>query len=257
MTVISIEEELAARLARGEEVVMATVVRTGGRPPSRPGAKLLLARATILAGTLGCSEFDAAALAEAPAALDEETPRLSVYTHDLGTVEVYLEPHSERPLLVVTSATPVAEGVLRGARDVGFRTLLVETRADRLGAREWPADAVHAEIDAVEAALPGAGSLYAVITDHDSPDVVPVCALILRRRPRFLGLMGSRRHTSRHLEELRARGFSDEQLSAIRTPVGLALGGRSPAEIAMSIVAGLVAVRRGGTGGWLDERPGA
>lgn len=168
-TVISIEEDLAAHLARGEEVVMATVVRTGGRPPSRPGAKLLLARAAILAGTLGCSEFDAAALAEAPAALDDGAPRLTVYTHDLGTVEVYLEPHSERPLLVVAGATPVAEGVLRGARDVGFRTLLLETRADRLGAREWPADAVHAEIDAVKEALAGAASLYAVITDHDLP----------------------------------------------------------------------------------------
>ena len=54
----SLEEELAARLAKGEEVVLATVIRLDGEPPSRTGAKLLMSRNSTLAGTLGCSEFD-------------------------------------------------------------------------------------------------------------------------------------------------------------------------------------------------------
>lgn len=249
---ISVEEALAARIAAGEEVVAATVVRTGGNPPSRAGAKLLMSRTRPLAGTLGCSEFDAAALAEAVPALDEGRPRMSRYTHELGTVEVYLEPHVERPTLVVGGATPVADAVLRGAAEVGFRTLLIETREARLGERPWPADGVVSRVEDLEARLPAGGPLYAVLTDHDAPDAVAICAILLPRRPRFLGLMGSRRHTSPHFEALRAMGFGDADLAAIRTPVGLDLGGRGSAEIALSIVAGLVAARRGGSGGWLD-----
>jgi xanthine dehydrogenase accessory factor len=250
--VASIEEELAARLARGEAVAVATVVRTGGSPPSQPGAKLLVGEGAMLAGTLGCSEFDAAALAEAGLALQDGVPRLSRYHHELGEVEVYLEPHPERPTLVIGGATAVAASLIRFARATGFRTLLVETRADRLSAGEWPADRTVVELDRLGEALEVAGPLYAVVTDHDSPDVVPLCLLVLARPHRFIGLMGSRRHTSAHREALRERGIDEGRMAEIRTPVGIDLGGRTPEEIAVSIVAGLVAVRRGGSAGWLD-----
>jgi xanthine dehydrogenase accessory factor len=251
----TVEQRLAESLARGEEVVAATVVRTGGEPPSRAGAKLLLSRDRPLAGTLGCSEFDAAALVDAPAALDEGAPRLRTYTHELGTVEVHLEPYPARPTLVVAGATPVAATLLEWAGAVGFRTVLVESRAERLRGSLWDAEAVLDSVGALDGAIAG-DELYAVLTDHDAPDVVELCALLLRRGPRYLGLMGSRRHTSHHLEALRAGGASEEAVASIHTPVGLDLGGRTAPEIALSIVAGLVAVRRGGGGGWKD-RPAA
>src|SRR5437899_2676093 len=104
----SLEEELAARLAKGEELVLATVIRLDGEPPSRTGAKLLLSRTATLAGTLGCSEFDAAALEDASRVADAGQPQLQTYRHDLGSIEVYLEPHAAAPTLVVFGATPVA-----------------------------------------------------------------------------------------------------------------------------------------------------
>jgi xanthine/CO dehydrogenase XdhC/CoxF family maturation factor len=247
----TVEQRLADSLARGEEVVAATVVRTGGEPPSRPGAKLLMTRIGQLAGTLGCSEFDAAALADAAAALDAGAPRLCTYTHELGTVEVHLEPYPARPTLVVAGATPVAAAVLEWASTVGFRTVLMESRVERLRGSRWDAEAVVDSPDALEAAL-GTSELYAVLTDHDAPDVVDVCARLLPHQPRYLGLMGSRRHTSHHLEALRAGGAAPEAVASIRTPAGLDLGGRTAPEIALAIVAGLVAVRRGGPAGWKD-----
>jgi xanthine dehydrogenase accessory factor len=66
--------------------------------------------------------------------------------------------------------------------------------------------------------------------------------------------MGSRRHVGPYVAELRERGFDDEQLGRIRSPVGLDLGGRTPDEIALSIAAGVVAARHGRDGGWLDAR---
>jgi xanthine dehydrogenase accessory factor len=244
-----VEADLAGRMSRGEEVVLATVVRVDGEPPSHAGAKLLLSRKATLAGTLGCSEFDAAALADAAQIADAAAPTLRTYRHDLGSIEVYLEPYLAAPTLVVFSATPVASALVRWAPELGFRTVLVETRPDRLKGASWPEAVTHL------AELPDklGSEVYAVHTDHDAEDLVPALETLLTREPRFIGLVGSRRHTGHHLEALRAKGVPDEVIARIQSPVGLDLGAVTPGEIALSILAGVVAVRRRGRGGWKQE----
>ena len=227
-----VETELAERLGRGEEVVLATVIRLDGEPPSRPGAKALFERERQLAGTLGCSEFDSQARADAPALLAAGGPALRTYRHDLGSIEVYLEPYPRRPLLVVLADTPVAAALRRWAPELGF-----EVAAEPPGERA------------------AGGELYVVHTDHDAPDLVETLERLLAQRPRFVGLMGSRRHTGHHLEALRARGLSEPDIERIQSPVGLDLGAQTPAEIALSILAGLDALRRGGRAGWKDSGP--
>jgi xanthine dehydrogenase accessory factor len=242
----SVEEELAGRISRGEEVLLATVIRLDGEPPSQPGAKLLLSRTATLAGTLGCSEFDAAALADAAGIAKAGAPVLRTYRHDLGSIEVYVEPHAAAPTLVIFAATPVAMSLLRLAPEVGFRTVLVETRPERLKGAEWPA--ATGSLTELRGAL--GSEVYAVHTDHDAPDLVQALEALLPRNPRFIGLVGSRRHTGHHLEALRAKGVADEVIARIQSPVGLDIGAKTPAEIAISILSGVVAVRRGGGGGW-------
>ena len=219
-----VESELVHRRDAGQEVVLATVVKTDGEPPSRPGEKILVDRAGALAGTLGCSEFDAAAKADAAGFLDSGRPGLRTYSHDLGSIEVYLEPYPVLPTLIVLGATPVARELADLGPRFGFQ---VATSAEkpRLGA-------------------------FAVHTDHDDGRLADDLERILRAEPRFVGVMGSRRHTGHHLEELRRRGVLAEAVDAIQTPVGLDIGARSAAEIALSILAGLVAVRNGAGGGW-------
>jgi xanthine dehydrogenase accessory factor len=233
-------------------VVLATVVGLDGQPTSRSGAKALLSRGALLAGTLGCSEFDSAALADAGALLEAGSPRIARYSHDLGHIDVYLEPYAGRPTLLVVAATPVAAELLRWAPDLGFRTVLLENRPERLAGRDWPAGTLVASLAGLEGAL--GGELYAVHTDHDAPDLVELLELVLARGPRFLGLMGSRRHTGHHLDALAARGMDPAAIELIQSPVGLDLGAQTPAEIAVSILAGLVAVRRGASGGWKENR---
>jgi xanthine dehydrogenase accessory factor len=232
----SVEEELARRLGRGEEVVLATVIKLDGEPPSQRGAKLLMSRSAALAGTLGCSEFDSAALEDAGAIAMSGSPQLHTYRHDLGSIEVYLEPYAAAPALIVFADTPVARALARWAPEVGFRAQLV------VSAHQLPAE-------------PPA-EVYVVHTNHDAPDLVEALEAVLSMNPRFVGLVGSRRHTGHHLEALRAQGVPDEVIRRIQTPVGLDIGARSAEEIALSILAGLVAVRRGGSGGW-KESPGA
>lgn len=246
----SVEEELALRLARGEEVVLATVIKLDGKPPSRAGAKLLMTRTAAIAGTLGCSEFDAAALQDAEPIARAGTPELRTYRHDLGSIEAYLEPHAPVPTLVVFGATPVARAMLEWAPELGFRAMLVETRPERLAGQVWPS-AVTSLADLV----PILGTeVYAVHTDHDAFDIVPALETILPSRPKFIGLVGSRRHTGHHLEALKTKGLDDDVIGQIQSPVGLDLGAVTPAEIALSILAGLVAKRRGHDGGWLERR---
>jgi xanthine/CO dehydrogenase XdhC/CoxF family maturation factor len=96
----------------------------------------------------------------------------------------------------------------------------------------------------------------AVHTDHDAPGIAAQLATLLRGGSHFVGVMGSARHTAPHLEALRQMGCSEEEIARLRTPVGLDLGARTPAEIALSVLAGLLAARTGRTGGWLDQRGG-
>jgi len=246
----SVEEELAQRLARGEEVILATVIKLDGKPPSRAGAKLLMTRTAAIGGTLGCSEFDSAALQDAEPIAESGTPQLRTYRHDLGSIEAYLEPHAPVPTLVVFGATPVARAILEWAPELGFRAVLVETRPERLAGQVWPS-----AVTSLADREPILGiDVYAVHTDHDAFDIVPALEAILPSRPKFIGLVGSRRHTGHHLEALRAKGLGDEVIGRIQSPVGLDLGAVTPSEIALSILAGLVARRRGREGGWLERR---
>src|SRR5207253_6448316 len=107
--------------------VDAVAVRVSGDPPCRVGNRMVIAeggRATE--GTLGCAEFDAAARADAAEVLAAEEPRTSRYTHDLGDVEVYLEPHVAAPRLLIHAVTPVASHLLELASTLGYRAAAVE-----------------------------------------------------------------------------------------------------------------------------------
>jgi molybdopterin adenylyltransferase len=246
-----LSDELAKRIARGDDVVVATAVRVHGSPPCVPGQKILVGPGGPLAGSLGCAEFDSGAVADAPGVLSVGTPTMRTYQHELGSVDVYLEPHRRAPTFVVLGATPVAAWLLRWANDLGYDTVLVESRADRV-TDEHRALAGAVATSPEEVSLDG--DVDAVHTDHDAPQVAEHIGALLKAGTRFVGVMGSSRHAGPHLDALRAMGFSDEDVAWVRTPVGLDVGARSPQEIALSILAGLLAARNDRAGGWLDRR---
>jgi xanthine dehydrogenase accessory factor len=139
---------------------------------------------------------------------------------------------------------------LRLARGLGYRTVLVEPRVERVTpSHRAAADGVVETFDDI---VPDANT-DVVHTDHDAPGVAGSLAASLRSPARFIGVMGSKRHVGPYVETLRGMGFTDEDLVRIRTPLGLDLGGKEPAEIALSIAAGLVAARAGRDGGWMDR----
>lgn len=251
--------DLARKLAGGHEVLLATAIRTDGAPPCQPGQKLLLGAEGPLSGTLGCSEFDDSAVADAAQVLATGKPLLTTYHHDLGTVEVYLEPYLRRPQLAVLAATPIALWLLRWGRDLGYETILIESRPGWITPEHREAAgrviADPAELTSSSAGDGGQGrEMDVVATDHEAPDVPEKVAALVPANPRFIGIIGSARHTSGHLEVLRSMGVPAEQVDRIQSPVGLNIGAKTPPEIALSILSGLLAARTGRPGGWIDTR---
>jgi molybdopterin adenylyltransferase len=227
--------------------VVATAVKVHGNPPCRVGNRLVIDANGPVEGTLGCAEFDSAAVDDGPGVLASGSPATRTYTHDLGSVEVYLEPDVRLPSLLVFSATPVAMHLVRWGREVGFDPVVVEPRAERSGPAGAPL------LRSIDAARLDADT-FAVHTDHDAPGLAESIAALLRSPAAFIGVMGSARHVGPHVERLREMGFGDADLARVRTPVGIDIGARSAEEIALSILAGVVAARRGADGGWLDRR---
>ena len=234
-------DALARHVEGGEPVVLASVVRLDGEPPAALGRRMLIGRSGPIAGTLGCADFDTPATADAGAVLASGEATLRTYTQDLGTVEVLLEPHGLGDRLVAVGATPVARWLLRWAKDLGDTTVLVDPHRGRV------TDDLRAVADEVVddlAAAPIDARTNVVHTDHDAPHVAEHLADALRRGARYVGVMGSGRHTAPHLERLPELGVDPDDVARVRSPVGIKLGGTAR-EIALGILAGVVAARNG------------
>jgi molybdopterin adenylyltransferase len=226
--------------------VEAKAVRVIGAPPCAVGNQMAIVPGGEVRGTLGCAEFDAAAVAAAAEIQAAGAPEVRTFHHEEGDVEVYLEPHAPAPRVLVVSATDVARSLRAEMERQGRRVLLVESRRERLVPTDEPS------VGTLDEAGPGPGD-EVVFTDHDAQGIADMLARLLRSPVRFVGVMGSRRHVAHYVEDLRSRGFTDEDLGRIRSPLGLDLGGHRPEEIALSIAAGLVAARHERDGGWLDR----
>ena len=144
--------------------------------------------------------------------------------------------------LVAVSASPVALVLLHWGRELGYRTVLVENQPARITSdHRRHADLV---VASVGDAAPD-DTCDVVATDHDVEDLPDHLAEALRSDARWIGLMGSPRHTPPHVEALQDRGFSDQQIARIERPIGIDIGSHTPPEIALATLAGLVADRNG------------
>ncbi|MWB97528.1 XdhC family protein [Agromyces seonyuensis] len=170
-------------------------------------------------------------------------------------LEVFVESRLAPPLLVIAGAVAVGAALAEAARPLGYRVLLVDPRpgfatAERFPAAHevraaWPADVLAAAIADGSA---DARTVVAVLT-HDVEVELPLLALALETTPRFayVGAMGSRRTDVERRRRLAAFGVTEADLDRLHSPIGLDLGATTPAEIAVSILAEVVAVRSGRT----------
>lgn len=160
-----------------------------------------------------------------------------------------LAPERDGRTLVAAYASPVAAYLLHWGRELGYRTVLVDPDATRVtDDHRRHADVVLAD----PAAAPGGDAVDVVVTDHDQPDLGPVLAGLIASQPRWIGIMGSPRHEPQHVIALQAEGVAGDVIASVRRPIGLDIGSKAPAEIALATLAGLVADRNGRAGGFYD-----
>ncbi len=166
---------------------------------------------------------------------------------DGETVRVFVEAIAPPPRLIVVGATQTAIPLCRMAKELDFHVTVVDPREvystdERLAdadvvVRKWPEQAF--------AGLVLDRNTYVATLTHDAKFDLPTLRVALRSEARYIGALGSRRTHAKRVEALREEGFSLAELGRIHSPIGLDLGGRAPAEIALSILAEVTAVRFG------------
>jgi xanthine dehydrogenase accessory factor len=154
-------------------------------------------------------------------------------------------PAAAEKVLVAIFASPVARFLLRYAADVGYRALLLEPDPDR--ARD--AKAAGFELAGRLDDFP-AGTADVVMTDHHRPELGVLLRDALASDARWIGLMGNARHEGPHVAALTELGVPAGQIARVHRPIGLSIGSRTPPEIAISTIAGLIAERNGRPGGF-------
>ena len=146
-------------------------------------------------------------------------------------------------LLVAVFTSPVADVLLRWGPELGYRTVLLDPDPDRgaaaTGFPELDLDLAHADV---------------VVTDHHREELGEVLRDALAARTRWVGVMGNPRHEGPHVAALAALGVPPEEVARVHRPIGLDIGSRTPAEIALSTLAGLLADRNGRAGGFPQGR---
>ena len=244
-------------LARGEDVALVTIVRTRGSTPQRVGAKMLVFADGRTVGTIGGGCYEHDALGKAREALATRRPRVALYelSDDLaqetglvcgGQMEVFIDPLQPSPRLVIVGAGHVAFHLARVAGGIGFRIQVIDDREKYANAERFPGAEV--VVDAIPEWLHRAEippSAFAVIVTRGHRHDLDALRALAARDLRYLGLIGSRAKVARLFEALAAEGVPAESLARVHAPIGLDIGAVTPAEIAVSIAAELVAVRYG------------
>jgi xanthine dehydrogenase accessory factor len=251
-----IPQAITRVLGESSVAALATLVEA----PCNIGAKLLIEENGARTGSLTDAALDEAIARHAPLFLasraEAKTFKVEEFAHvnsQWDAARVLFERIEPEPRVVICGAGHVGASLARLARELGYRATLIDDRADFLTRERFPdveIDLVIARTwtDAVRGVIGrGRGVSVAVVTRGHNEDEECLRAVV-EALPDYVGLIGSKRRTNIVLERLRAAGADESVLSNVRAPIGLDIGAVSPEEVALAILAEIVAERRGGTG---------
>ena len=246
-------------LDKGEPAALVTIVSTTGSTPQRVGAKMLVYSDGRTVGTIGGGCYENDAFWKAREAIGQRKPQLVHYelSDDFaqetglicgGQMDVYIEPIEPSPSLYIIGAGHVGFHLARVAHEVGFLVHVVDDREKFANAERFPA-AAEIVVDDIpqwleRASLPS--HAYVVVVTRGHTNDLDAMRALAPRDLRYLGLIGSRAKVARIYDELlKHGGIASERLERVHAPIGLDIGAVTPQEIAVSILAELIAVKHG------------
>jgi xanthine dehydrogenase accessory factor len=249
---------LAEALQRGEEVALVTITSSTGSTPQRVGAKMLVYADGRTVGTIGGGCYENDAFGKAREAIKARKPLNVKYelTDDFaeesglicgGQMEVFIEPVEPAPDVYVFGAGHVGYFLARMAHEVGFRVHVVDDREKFANAERF-APGVDVIVDDIPAWLAShqlPPTAYAVVVTRGHRHDLDALRALAPGRLRYVGLIGSRAKVKRVFDALIEEGVDREVLRQVHAPIGLDIGAITPQEIAVSILAELIAVKHG------------
>jgi len=249
---------VADALDRGEPAALVTIVATTGSTPQRVGAKMLVFGDGRIVGTIGGGCYENDAFGKAREAIRSRRPQLVHYELDDdfaqetglicgGQMDVYIEPIEPSPELYIVGAGHVGFHLAKIAHEVGFRVHVVDDREKFANADRFPT-AVEIVVDDIPAWIARANlppHAYAVIVTRGHTNDLEALRALAPHELRYLGLIGSRAKVARIYDALVDDQMSPEALARVHAPIGLDIGAVTPQEIAVSILAELIAVKHG------------
>lgn len=249
---------VASALERGEPAALVTIVSTTGSTPQRVGAKMLVFGDGRMVGTIGGGCYENDAFGKAREAILSRRPQLVHYELDDdfaqetglicgGQMSVYIEPIEPSPELYVVGAGHVGFHLANLAHEVGFSVHVIDDREKFASAERFP-HAVEVAVEDIPSWLdrtPLPPHAYVVVVTRGHTNDLDAMRALAPRELRYLGLIGSRAKVARIYEALRDEGTTPDLLAHIHAPIGLDIGAVTPQEIAVSILAELIAVKHG------------
>lgn len=253
--------EAALKAVRqGRSAALATVIEARGSTPRGASAKMLVYADGGTVGTVGGGGVESRVIEEAKAAIREgESRELHYGLRDEergdpgicgGDMRIFVEALATRPTVLVIGAGHVGQAVAELADFLGYRVAVLDERPELVTSERFPWAEVLLTGDVgeqVEGFSLTEHTHVVMVTPHHSLDE-KVLAAVSNRPFAYLGLIGSRRRTAQTFERAREAGVPAELLEQVHTPIGLDIGAESPREIAVSIMAELIAVQRGRAG---------
>ncbi|MGB9067988.1 MAG: XdhC/CoxI family protein [Candidatus Acidiferrales bacterium] len=253
---MDIFEEIVRMRRAGERGALATIVHTNGSIPSYESSRMLVREDGSIAGTIGGGCVEADVWAAAKEVIELEQPRKMTFNlnHEAeyeaglicgGTVEIFVEPILPQPKLYIFGGGHISTAVARVATGAGFAIGIADDRVAFANPDRFPmATEIYTTYeDAYQKIQPGASSFVLIVTRGHKDDM-RVLAWAVRTAARYIGMIGSKRKVISVYRALEREGYSAAEFERVHAPVGLDIGALSPEEIAVSICAELIAVRR-------------
>mgnify|MGYP000876366628 CR=1 FL=1 len=252
---IEIFEKLVEASREQKSVCFCVVIETKGAVPRHAGSKMLVYSDGFTVGTVGGGEVENRTVEAALQALKDGKPQILDYTLDPrdqnavgvcgGDVSVYIEPQMSRPVLLILGAGHVGRSVAKFAQLLDFRVIVSDDRTDLLTSQHIPGDVEF--LPCMMSEIPGHltinNQVYVIgVTRGSEVDVEGLPAL-LEYDPAYIGLIGSLKRWGTTKKALKDMGLAAEKIAKIKSPIGIDIEAETPDEIAISILAEVIAAR--------------
>jgi len=256
----SIYRALAEIELTNKSAALCTVVKTSGSTPRHRASKMLVFPDGQILGSVGGGELENRVINEALASLQDSKPRNLTYSLTDpgrgdpglcgGQLEVFVEPILPSPMLVIVGGGHVGKAVAHLAKWLGFHVTVSDDRDEFCTPEAVPDADDFFPVPLAELPLHlsiSPQTAFVLTTRGSNVDVAGLPAL-LDTQAGYIGVIGSRKRWNTTVKELNQQGISDEMLERIHSPIGLGIGAETPEEIAISIMAEILMIRRGGSG---------